>query len=143
MSVSTYDPQKVVLTIGGAIMGGFADGTFITAQREGDSFTKVTGADGRTSRAKSSDKSGNVVLTLLQTSPSNDVLSAIIAADEISGAGVVPLICKDAGGTTILFSGTAWIRKPANVEFGKEITNREWTIDVADFSMIVGSNSAV
>lgn len=138
MGVATYDPKDIIVTLGGVPLSGFADGTFVTVSRSGDSFSKSTGADGRTSRAKSNDKSGELALVLAQTSLSNDVLSAMLAADEASGAGVVPLMVKDVRGAALWFSPSAWIRKPADGGYGKEISDREWMIDCADLQAFVG-----
>lgn len=140
MPVRTYDPKKVKVVIGGIPMGGFADGTFVTIERSNDSFTKVSGADGPVSRAKSNDFSGMLTLTLAQTSPSNDVLSGFLLADELEGEGIIPVIVKDFGGSSNLVSAFGWVRKPANASYAKEIEDREWTLDLADLDMFVGSN---
>ena len=84
MPVHTYDPANVIVSIGGTPMSGFADGTFVMVSRDEDIFSKVSGADGEVSRAKSNNRSGSLTLTLMQTSMSNDVLSAIAVLDEIS-----------------------------------------------------------
>lgn len=141
MPVRTYDPRQVIITIGGVPMSGFADGTFVKVSRVSDSFSKVSGADGIVSRSKTNDFSGSIELTVAQTSPSNDILSAFMISDELTNTGVVPVICKDVSGRTSLFSAFAWIRKPADTEFGKDITNRTWTLDCADLFMGVGGNS--
>lgn len=140
MSVRTYDPKEVVVLVGGIPIGGFADGTAIAVSRSNDAYSKVSGTDGITSRAKSNDKSGEIAITLSQTSPSNDVLSGIALADELSNNGVVPVSITDLSGRTILLSAFAWIRKPADTEFAKEISNREWMLDAADLNMFVGGN---
>jgi len=57
MAVRTFDPAQVVILLGGAPMSGFADGTFITIERETDTFQKESGADGVISRIKMNDKS--------------------------------------------------------------------------------------
>lgn len=139
----TVDPAKHITTFGGIPLSGFADGTVLTAERSADSFSKVSGTDGVTSRAKSNDKSGSVTLVLAQTSPSNDILSAFQIADEKTGAGVLPLISKDLSGRTVLASANAWIRKPANATVGKDVENREWIIDCADLEMFIGGNGAL
>lgn len=141
MPVRTYDPKKVVLTVGGVPIGGFADGTFIMVERTNDTFTKVSGADGIVSRAKANDFSGSITVTLAQTSPSNDVLQALATADELSNSGVVPVQCKDVSGRSTHFSAFAWIRKPPAAEYGKEISNREWALDCADLVMAHGGNA--
>lgn len=136
----TYDPSQVIINFSGVQLSGFADGTFITASRRNDMFTMVVGADGETSRSKSSDRSGEVALTLKATSPSNDILAAIQIADELSNSGVKPLVITDKSGRTTLFSGTAWLRKPADVEFGMEVNDREWNFDCPDLDVFVGGN---
>ena len=143
MSLKTYNPKKVVLVVGGVPMGGYADGTFILFERTSDQYTKISGADGEVSRAKSNDRTGMMTLTLAQTSDSNDILSGIAQLDERLDSGVVPVLLKEIDGTTTIFSGTGWIRKMPNVEFGKEITNREWILDVAETEVFVGGNTGI
>mgnify|MGYP000032262258 CR=1 FL=1 len=138
MAVKTYDPKSVVVTVGGYPISGFADGTFITVERSSDAFTKVVGADGEVSRAKSADRSGSVTFTLMQTSNSNAVLSAFAIADENTGAGVVPILIKE--GNSIVFAAEGWVRKLPNAEWGKEVGNREWVFDCAVIQMEHGGN---
>jgi hypothetical protein len=140
MPVRSYDPGLVVLTVGGTPINGYADGTFIQVARSADSFSKVSGADGVVSRARSRDKSGEITITLAQTSPSNDVLSALHTLDETTGAGVVPVQCKDNSGRSVHFAAFAWVRKPADTEYGKEISDREWVLDCADLDPLVAGN---
>ena len=141
MSVKTYDPKNVSISLNGIPLNGFADGTFLTVEREEDAFNKTVGSDGIVSRAKSNNRSGMATLTLSQTSPSNDVLSSIALADELDNAGVGSFVVKDQLGTTKVFAGTAWVRKIASPSFGKEIENREWVIDLAQVDIFTGGNS--
>ena len=141
MALHTYDPKEVLVIIGGAPIGGFADGTAIKVNRASDAYSKVVGADGIVSRARSNDTSGEVSITLAQTSPSNDILSAIAAVDEASNAGVIPILIQDTLGRSTFVSAFGWIRKQADAEFAKEITNREWVLDAADITMFVGGNT--
>lgn len=136
----TYDPKKVIVTVGGVPISGFADGTFVGVERDNDAWAKVSGADGVVSRAKSNDLTGTITLTLQQTSPSNDVLSGFAIADELTNAGVVPVSVTDLGGRTLIVSAFSWIMKRANAEFSKEISNREWAIACAELKMFLGGN---
>lgn len=140
MSTKTYDPGLVVVSIGGNIISGFADGTFISVERTSDSFSKQVGADGEVTRVRSRDRSGSITLTLMASSLSNDILTALHKLDELSGTGVVPFLLKDLAGTTLVAAQSCWIRKPANVEFGKELSNREWALDANPIVMTVGGN---
>src|SRR5690606_3690578 len=140
MALRTYDPASVIISVGGVHMSGFADGTYLMIERDEDAFTKVTGADGYTTRVKSNNRCGSLTLTLKQSSPSNDVLSGFANLDELSNAGVVPILIRDISGTSTYFSATGWIRKYPSSEFAKELSNREWILDLADLDVFVGSN---
>jgi hypothetical protein len=139
----TYDPKKVAVIVAGVPMGGFADGSFITAERTNDSFSKVSGSDGIVSRAKSNDKSGSIKITLQQTSPSNDVLAGIQLLDEMTNTGIVPVIIQDFSGRSTFVSAFAWIKKPPAGEFTKEISNREWEFECADIDLRHGGNVGI
>jgi len=141
MPVRTYDAKQVAVIIDGVPMSGFADGSFVVVERDNDTFSKVSGADGIVSRSKSNDRAGSLVLTLAQTSPSNDVLSAIQQLDEQANAGVVAVLIQDFSGRSVFVSAFGWIRKPPSSEFGKEINDREWTLDLADLDTFTGGNA--
>ena len=140
MPVHTFDPATVIVSIGGTPMSGLADGTFVIVSRDEDIFSKVSGADGEVSRAKSNNRSGSLTLTLIQTSMSNDVLSAIAVLDEISNTGIVPVFVKEIGTSTILMAGEGWVKKMPDVSYSKEIENREWVLDLAIVNMFEGGN---
>ena len=142
MSVYTYASDEVRIIVGGIPISGLADGTFVSVARDEQAFTKVTGADGTTSRAKSANRSGSITLTLSQTSPSNDVLSALAVADEETGAGVVPVLIKDGSGRSVHATDAAWVQKMPDAEDGKEITDREWVLDCARITNFIGGNTA-
>lgn len=140
MSVRTYNAADVSIIFAGIPIDGFADGTFITAARDNPTFNSVVGSDGEGARAKSNDRSGTITITLLQTSFSNDELSAIALLDELSDAGVAPFTLRDGSGRTVLHAETAWIEKPADVELGREISNREWILKTDNLQMNVAGN---
>lgn len=141
MAVRSYDPKQVIVTVGGIPISGYTEGTFVTVTRDEDTWTKNVGADGLVSRVKTNNFTGSCVITLKQTSPSNDVLSGFIATDEATNIGVVPVLVKDLSGTSIYFSATGWIKKWADSSFSKEIGDREWTIDLSTLDLVVGSNA--
>lgn len=140
MGVKTFDPKQVVLSFGGIPIGGYADGEFISIEPTSDDFQMSSGADGDPSRVKLNDETATLTLTLAMTSPSNDVLSGFRSLDKRTGQGVVPLVCKDLSGRSTLFSGNAWIRKLPTTNYGKEISTREWAIDLTNFDMVVAGN---
>ena len=139
--VYTYDASQVILSINGTVLGGFADGTFVEVERTSPSFTKIVGADGRTSRAKTNDISGSVTVTLAQTSPSNDVLSLLHNQDLINNTAIFPVMMQDASGTTTLFTGTGWVEGLPKTDFAKDISNRAWVIHVSQMQFTISGNT--
>lgn len=139
----TYDPKQVALIVGGVPIGGYADGTFISAERTADTFTKVSGGDGVVSRSKTNDKSGTIAISLQKTSPSNDVLAGFALLDETSNSGIVPIVVQDFSGRTTIVSAFGWVKKLPKAEFSKEVTNTEWMLDCADLDIKHGGNAGV
>jgi hypothetical protein len=139
--VKNYDPKLVTCIIGGKIMSGFADGTFIKLERNEQAYNLKVGVDGEGARAKNNNKSGKITLTLMQTSSSNDVLSSYASADELSGAGAVPFLMKDANGSSKAAALTCWVQKLPDLEDAKEITMRTWVLETDELEMFVGGNN--
>jgi len=140
MSVKTYNAGEVSIIFAGIPFEGFADGTFVTVARDNPSFNSLVGSDGEGARAKTNDKSGTITCTLLQTSVTNDALSALSQLDELSGDGIGKLLVADKSGRTLAQAETAWIEKPADAEFGREISNREWVLKTDSLNIFIGGN---
>lgn len=136
--LSTYDPSKIVCNFAGHNIEGYANGTFLTVSRKNDSFVTETGADHRSIRTKQNDESGLVVVTLMQSSLSNDILSSFALVDELTGNGAGPLTIKDLRGTSLYTCPFAWVIKPADGGFSKANTNREWRFDCVRLKMLTG-----
>jgi hypothetical protein len=140
MATKTYDPGKVIVTFKGQLISGFADGTFISAERAGDAFTKTVGSGGEVARSRNRDKSGTVTLTLMETASGNAILAAFANQDELLGTGQGVLFIKDLSGNELI-SGNAWIQKRPTMEKGKEVSNREWTFAVESLELFEGGAS--
>lgn len=134
----TYNPFLVNFSFTGIPITGFAPDTFITVERNEDAFTLVVGAGGEAARSQSRNRSGTVTLTLLATSQSNDVLSAIANADEQTGIGVGTAFVKEINGTTLVSAQSAWIKKMPNVERGAEVSNVEWVLECEALDTFIG-----
>lgn len=141
--VKNYDPAEVSIIIGSHIVSGYADGTFVKFERNNDAFTRVSGADGEGTRAKSNDRSATMELTLMHTSESNDILTGFALADEVNNGGTFPVLMKDSNGTEKHASEVAWIRKFAPSERGKEASSTVWTIEMNEHVPFIGGNPAI
>jgi hypothetical protein len=122
-------------------MSGFSDGTFLEVDRNEPTWNTVVGADGLVTRGKTNNFTGTVTLTLKQSSPSNDILSGLMAIDEATNRGVFPILIKDLSGDSIYFGGRCWVTQYANSTFGKDISDRQWTLMMDEADIFVGSNS--
>lgn len=140
LPVRTFDPKLVVITFGALSISGYAEGTFVSVNRSGDAFAKSKGAGGDIERVNRNQGDFEVTVTLQQTSPTNAELSAILAADQASNAGVWPLTIKDMLGQTLFFSPQAWIRKDPEWEDGDELNSRAWVFDTGIAGNLVGGN---
>jgi hypothetical protein len=129
MAMRSYNSSKVIVIFDGFQLTGFADGTFVGIVMQNDGITTQVGADGEIARAVNTDRRCTVTVTLQQTSPANDFLSTMFSIDVLTcGGRVGPILVQDLCGTTLFAASEAWIVKPADAEFGKEILTRAWAI---------------
>jgi hypothetical protein len=131
MPVNTYDASQVNVLVAGVPILDEAEGEFLSIDRSTDAYTKTVGTRGSVARSKSTDKSGEIVITLKQTSPTNAVFTALAVAGELNDDDIVPVLITDKSGASVHFGGECWIRKQPAAAYGAEITNREWIFDVA------------
>ncbi len=144
--VKTYDCKKFKMLFGTEIITGYAAGTFISIEPQGDGTTAVVGCDQEIVRSIDPESIlAQVTITLLQSSSSNTMLSGLKDVDNQSGAGISPLIIKDLTGNSVFISDQAWIVKKPNLQRGKtaEDGNCEWVfLAVApDEAYVVGGHS--
>ncbi len=143
MPFATYDPAKVTLSMGGNNIVGFAPGTFVKCARNEDAYTLSVGADGLGARTRNANRSGTIEITLKADSPSNDLLSAQAALDELSGEGVGAALVKDGTGTTVASAENAWIKKLPDIERAKELGEVTWTFETDLLQLTVGGTTPI
>jgi len=138
--MDTHDPASMVFTVGGNVITGFMDGTYLTVERLEDTYTLHVGADGEVARVRNRNKSGSFTFTLQQTSTSNQILSALTTLDEQTGVPAGASYLRDLLGTTILGGDESYVLKLASSGFGKEMQGREWTVVVPRLDGVVGGS---
>jgi hypothetical protein len=140
--MATYDPRKVIVTVGTAEIVGFAGGTFIEVERQTDAANLSVGTKGEYAWGLSADRSATITLTLLQTSQSNDILQAMATADEKDGSGARSFGVQDLGGRTLASALEVRVRKVPNLIFGAEVEagNREWVLLAGRLDITVGGS---
>jgi hypothetical protein len=77
--VSTYDPKKVTVSIGGRVITGFAADGVVTLTHNEDAVTPSVGAKGDVAYSENANNSGNAALPLMSTSSSLAYLREICA----------------------------------------------------------------
>jgi hypothetical protein len=143
----TYDPEKVILSIGGISVSGFIDGDFITARHDTPRFFKTEGIDGETIRAMNLSKSGTIEVSVMASSKANDAMTTLLPASQ-GGTPLppVPITIKDLSGRSLASCSKAWLRTEPDLVFGMEISDNKWIFDCADLDIYYGgsqSNSIV
>lgn len=129
MSTREYNPKLVNATLGGRLLiKGFADGTFLEMQRAVPRTEIMVGAKGDVGITKSANYTGTVTFTLLQNSPTNQYLSAIVnaedAADELFRADIV---VDDKSGSVLAIAKMCHIQEPAPIILGDGQNAKVWT----------------
>lgn len=141
--VLTYAPNRVSVVVGGKLLSGFGEDTFVKVMRDADAYTRVMGVDGVGSRARNNDRSGTIEITLHATAPSNSILQAFATADEQGDTGAVPVIVRDNNGATLATAVTAWVKKLPDVEYGKSVGERVWTLETDNLQLAITGNGIV
>jgi hypothetical protein len=142
--VAEWNPQNFIITIGSITATQFANGTFIKAMYDEDLYSYEPSASGGVGcRIRNANEAGKFEITLLKSSPTNDLLSALAQIDRASGAGVVPVQVKDGNGTAVAEAELAWVVKPADLERGKELGDVTWTLQTPQLKLIQGGIPAL
>jgi len=140
-----YIPDLVAVSFADVPLRGFGPDTIIRVTEDADAFTDQQGIDGDSTVVRSNDRRGVATVILAASSPSNDDLSSIfnesLASKNGSFIGVFSL--RDPSGRLVLESRQAFIRKPPDVELGREAGTREWNFRLLRIRRFDGGNTRV
>lgn len=127
--MGVYDARKVVTTVDGRFITGYSDNSMVKASKDNDNFETSSSAQGDGIISINGDQLGTITISLNQTSSSVTYLDGLANARK-----VVPIWINSNNEIKEVVGGTqAIITKPADKEFGKTATNREYTIKVLDY----------
>lgn len=143
MTTRTYRPEDVKLLIGTYRVTGWTE---ISIAQNAKSFRHESGLRGKTTRVRNRDKSGVVTISMLQTSPDNDLFSQIVSQDEVSQTGRFSLTLTDLSGQSSIILQYGYLEGYPNMGFSSEGQTREWIFnyqDVVEYSVGGNSNSAL
>jgi len=134
--VRSYDAKSVQIIIGAIPLIGLAPESFVRISRDKPTFTKKSGVNGEVTRVMAKDLTGTMTIDLMQTSESNALLTTLQYIDELGKFGIVPILVLDISGGSTGLSLSAWIQKPADIEFKKGLMVRRWTFDLATVDLL-------
>ncbi|AOJ93094.1 MULTISPECIES: phage structural protein [Burkholderia cepacia complex] len=145
--MATYSFQDVTATIvgpGGAFSLGYGSANAeegITIAQAGDKNTMTVGADGEVMHSLHADKSGQVTIRLLKTSPVNQKLMALYDAQSLDsrlwGKNLITVTQSVSGDVTTARS-CAFKKKP-DIGYKKDGDVIEWVFDAAKIDSVLGS----
>jgi hypothetical protein len=128
--LGSYSPNDINIIIGGVPVSGFGDGDFVSAEFSTDAAVLKEGADGSPAISyKRGLRGGQVTVTLLQTSLSNNYLSGLLFAQKY-GAGAsttIPIaVTNSQGGQVVTMPHAAFMKEPT-VTYSAEVGTVEYT----------------
>lgn len=141
--VRIYDCTEVTANfVGIPIDNGLGEDEFIRIEQQEEDYSIHVGADGTLTRASNNNVYTLVTVTLGQSSPVNNALSALrlLGQHTKGGADVGPLIIKDRQGTSLHFASKAWIQAPPKKAYGKKAGQVEWVLGCLMDERLDGGN---
>lgn len=127
--MKSFSFLNVSLLIQGQEMTGWPDGDdSIIAERLSDSAEHVIGNDGAMVMFVTNDRSGTLTFKLLQNSRSNELLTALITAQENNAFVPVFVQMVNTQGGEFVSGTQGYLKRPSNLQFGRKLVPVEWTV---------------
>lgn len=148
-NLGTYSPDDCVAIITyGEIahaVSGYAEGTFITAERTNPYSTMVSGADQTGYRVFRRNDSGTITFSLHQSSQTNDVFNQLLELDMETrdNSALFTISVVDGTGRTRFFAKDCFIEGKPSAAFSTEGEGRDWVITSNTLDMDIGGNAKI
>lgn len=141
MNFWTYSPSDVQILIAGVhSVTGIPEGTFVEVSKDVQPMTTQRSTDGLVVRKHTTDNSFTIRLTVYRASPTNDLLTKIWQADEITQMAKFPLLIKDTSGSGFFFSTTTWVEQLPDMSYSSNMENYTWVLRSSQGIINIGSN---
>lgn len=137
-----FDPAQFPIVFGGVQMQGFSEDTMCEFEFDGESMGDVVGVDGEVSRSKNMDRRAKLTVSLMQTSDTNDLLSAMYAAQRLgqNGADIAALRVEDLNGRLVISGPESWIMDTPKPSYGKTAKEYKWVLRIANCEAFFGGS---
>lgn len=124
-----YNPNDCVVTVGGVYITGMGE-DMVSCEKDEDNFSTSVGAQGDVVVNLSNNQLGTITLTVQGTSPQKDYLIGLARAQTMFDVWVInKSINEKVGGSK------AMMKKPPTLEQGTELADREFEIQVFDYTV--------
>lgn len=129
MDVKLYNPKDCVVTAGGVYVTGLGE-DMVSCEKDEDNFSPSVGAQGDVVVNVSNNQLGTITLTVQGTSPQKDYLMGLAKTQTMFDIWVInKSINEKVGGSK------AMMKKPPTLEQGTELADREFEIQVFDYTV--------
>lgn len=118
-----FDPKKVIAVIGGIVVEGYAEGTFIEVTRNEDDHTYSGGSDGKGTFNINPNKSGTIKVTLQHNANSVNKLAAL----GLAGVTIPIVILDNNDGGQKVVGNECVLQKQIDFSRAKEVGNVDIT----------------
>lgn len=130
MTTTSYDAKNVTVTVAETFITGFGEDTFVECEKDEDTFQTSVGAQGDVGISEINNPLGTITITLQQTSPSVAYLNRLAASKQI-----VPVWVMSSSFPAEKIGGSkARVKKPAGSSFSNQIEDRQFEIQVFDYT---------
>lgn len=143
--LAAYDPGLVFVELGllaPITVRGLADvpgAVRITAERR---WISERGCDGEVFRRRQRARAGMLYMTVMQSSPVNDLLTAARMTDDLTGLAFSPIVVFDANGSgnRVAWAERAWLEgPPTEIELAPRPASLVYAFTLDGLEVVVGS----
>ncbi|EJW20024.1 DUF3277 family protein [Paenibacillus alvei] len=128
---TNYDAMDVTVMVDETFITGFADGSMVEGEKDEENFSASVGAQGDVVVSEVNNPLGTITITLQQTSPSVSFLNKLANTKK-----EVPVWVIYNGTPKEKFGGSrARIKKPATSSYSNEAEDREFELQVFDYTV--------
>ena len=126
----TYNPAAIVADLSGYVIPpkDFASDQFISVEPNAPEFEKSLGIRGKHTWLHNRDRSGEIKVTLMQTSEANRIFSHIVQMDSINLTGRLHFNMKDTEGSSLIAVTDCRILGTPKAVYSGDQEARVWTI---------------
>lgn len=128
-NITSYDAKDCTVLVDNVFITGLGE-DMISGEKDEDNVSPVVGAQGDIVANKKNNSLGTITLTVQGTSPQRKHLDSLANSGKIFPIWVAnKSLDEKMGGTQ------AMMKKPASREYGAELADREYEIQVFDYTV--------